>query len=181
MATKNQKNSTDMEIGPNMGKLNREKDTKANLAKAKAAEASNRNRSRYVTEGKNINNTRIADYADVAPKKKPAAPAEYKMPKSTTPDMDTTKGTTGSRVSFDAGEVNPFVATNTPAPVEERIIPAEVADIVKSKDDSRFSSSNPMGMKKGGKVKCMSSGGSSKASSRGDGCAQRGKTRGRMI
>ena len=36
-----------------------------------------------------------------------------------------------------------------------------------------------MGMKKGGAVKKMASGGS--ASSRGDGCAQRGKTRGRML
>lgn len=38
------------------------------------------------------------------------------------------------------------------------------------------------GMKKGGKVKKMASGGKvSSASSRGDGCAQRGKTRGRMV
>lgn len=39
-----------------------------------------------------------------------------------------------------------------------------------------------MGMKKGGAVKKMASGGSvGSASSRGDGCAQRGKTRGRML
>ena len=39
-----------------------------------------------------------------------------------------------------------------------------------------------LGMKKGGKVKKMASGGKvSSASSRGDGCAQRGKTRGRMV
>ena len=38
------------------------------------------------------------------------------------------------------------------------------------------------GMKKGGKVKKMASGGKvSSASSRADGCAQRGKTKGRMI
>lgn len=38
------------------------------------------------------------------------------------------------------------------------------------------------GMKKGGKVKKMASGGKvSSASSRADGCAQRGKTRGRMV
>lgn len=38
------------------------------------------------------------------------------------------------------------------------------------------------GMKKGGKVKKMASGGkTSSASSRADGCAQRGKTKGRMI
>jgi hypothetical protein len=36
-----------------------------------------------------------------------------------------------------------------------------------------------LGMKKGGKVKKMAKGGS--ASSRGDGCCVKGKTRGRMI
>jgi hypothetical protein len=163
---------SDENFGPNMGKLNREKDTKANLAKAKAAEASNRNRSRYVTEGKNINNTRIADYADVAPKKKAPAPAEYKMPKSTTPDMDTTQGTTGSRVSFDAGEIK---ETPKSAPIEEKSWASveESAPESSSSASSRFGSSNPMGMKKGGKV--------SSASSRGDGCAVRGKTKGRMV
>jgi hypothetical protein len=35
-------------------------------------------------------------------------------------------------------------------------------------------------MKKGGKVKCMSKGGST-ASKRADGCATKGKTKGRMI
>ena len=41
----------------------------------------------------------------------------------------------------------------------------------------------PDGMRKGGKVTCMKSGGSvkSSASSRGDGCAQRGKTRGKWV
>jgi hypothetical protein len=35
-------------------------------------------------------------------------------------------------------------------------------------------------MKKGGSIKAYASGGSISASSRGDGCAQRGKTRGMM-
>ena len=41
----------------------------------------------------------------------------------------------------------------------------------------------PDGMRKGGKVTCMKSGGpvKSSASSRGDGCAQRGKTRGKWV
>ena len=41
----------------------------------------------------------------------------------------------------------------------------------------------PDGMRKGGKVTCMKSGGAvkSSASSRGDGCAQRGKTRGKWV
>lgn len=38
----------------------------------------------------------------------------------------------------------------------------------------------PVGMRKGGAVK-KAGGGSMKASKRGDGCAQRGKTRGRMV
>jgi hypothetical protein len=182
---------SDENFGPNMGKLNREKDTKANLAKAKAAEASNRNRSRYVTEGKNINNTRVAD---VAPKKKAKAKAkaEYKMPKSTTPDMDTSGGNIGSRNSFDAGEVSPFAPRaaaekliDYPSRTADAPTPAEVAASSTSDrstwEDPMDQARRSMGMKKGGKVKCMSSGGSSKASSRGDGCAQRGKTRGRMI
>lgn len=114
------------------------------------------------------------------------------LPKSTTPNMDTTKGTTGSRNSFDAGEVNPFA----PRAAAEKLIdyPSRTADaptpaeVVASSTSDRSTWEDPMdqarrsmGFKKGGKVKCMSSGGSSKASSRGDGCAQRGKTRGRMI
>jgi hypothetical protein len=43
-------------------------------------------------------------------------------------------------------------------------------------------SANKMGMfKKGGSVKAYAKGGSVSASSRGDGCAQRGKTRGKMV
>ena len=37
-----------------------------------------------------------------------AAVAIIAVPKSTTPDMDTSKGTTGSRSDFSAGEVSPF-------------------------------------------------------------------------
>jgi hypothetical protein len=57
--------------------------------------------------------------------------------------------------------------TNIPAPIEERSF-----NLPKD-ESSRFSTSNPMGMKRGGAVK-------SSASSRGDGIAQRGKTKGRM-
>jgi hypothetical protein len=97
---------------------------------------------------------------------------EYKMPKQTTPDMDTSQGNYGTRNSFEEGEVAPKAAIAveaTRAPVEERVIPRA------REETSRFSASNPMGMKKGGAVK------SSKASSRGDGCAQRGKTKGRIV
>jgi hypothetical protein len=112
--------------------------------------------------------------------------------------VETPTGNIGSRSSFNEGEVNPFAKREAAA---EKLIdyPSRTADEVVEKiseektsdEPSRFSASNPMGMKKGGsvrakskpKAKYMSSGGStsSRASSRGDGCAQRGKTRGRMI
>ena len=101
--------------------------------------------------------------------------------------VETPTGNIGSRNSFDAGEVSPFAPRASAEKLIDYpsrtadVVPPEVAAAIAAKDESRFSTSNPMGMKKGGKVKCMSSGGSSKASSRGDGCAQRGKTRGRMI
>lgn len=102
--------------------------------------------------------------------KQKAKKAEYKMPKSTTPDMDTTQGTTGSRNSFDTGEIKATAREEvkaTPAPVEEKSFTVEEKST--PKEESRFSSSNPLGMKKGGKV--------SSASRRADGCAIRGKTR----
>ena len=131
------------------------------------------------------NEARIANFKSDT--KKTIKPTPTKVTKKEV-TVETPTGNIGSRNSFDAGEVNPFAPKaaaekliDYPSRTADAPTPAEVADIVKSKDESRFSSSNPMGMKKGGKVKCMSSGGSSKASSRGDGCAQRGKTRGRMI
>jgi hypothetical protein len=112
---------------------------------------------------------RITEKSNAGPNVKPSKPkaSGYKMPKSTTPDMDTTQGTRGSRVSFEAGEVKDTPKETTKAaPIEERSTAAEKrAD----KEESRFSSSNPMGMKKGGKV--------SSASKRADGCALRGRTR----
>jgi hypothetical protein len=107
-------------------------------------------------------------------------------------------GNIGARSMLGEGEVNPFAA-RAAAPVEAPIqYPSRTADVVPEEEiaaaassaaEPRMSTSNPMGMKKGGsvkakaKTKCMSSGGStsSRASSRGDGCAQRGKTRGRMV
>ncbi len=121
---------------------------------------------------KRENEARIAAYDTKAKAKAKAKAAEYKMPKQTTPDMDTSQGNYGTRNSFDEGEVAPkavIAVEATPAPVEERYVPRA------KEETSRFSASNPMGMKKGGSV------GSSKASSRGDGCAQRGKTKGRIV
>lgn len=109
--------------------------------------------------------------------------------------VETPTGNIGSRSSFNDGEVSPFAKREAAA---EKLIdyPSRTADEVvekisesKADSESRFGTNNPMGMKKGGSVraksksKCMSSGGStsSRASSRADGCAQRGKTRGRMV
>lgn len=106
-------------------------------------------------------------------------------------------GNIGARSMLGEGEVNPFAA-RAAAPVEAPIqYPSRTADVVPEEEvavsspaaEPRFGANNPMGMKKGGsvrakaKTKCMSSGGStsSRASSRADGCAQRGKTRGRMV
>jgi hypothetical protein len=100
-----------------------------------------------------------------------AKAAEYKMPKSTTPDMDTSKGSYGSA----SGESGPSMGRvikaekAEAAPVEERSTEVEAEEKRAPKEESRFSSSNPLGMKKGGSV--------SSASRRADGCAIRGKTR----
>ena len=131
----------------------------------------------------------IQKYKDEEAKKaikfKPTKPTKVTKKEVT---VETPTGNIGSRNSFDAGEVSPFAPRTAaeklidyPSRTADAPTPAEVAATIAAKDEPRFSTSNPMGMKKGGKVKCMSSGGSSKASSRGDGCAQRGKTRGRMI
>jgi hypothetical protein len=115
------------------------------------------------------NEARIKAYEAKEKDKKPKAKAEYKMPKSTTPDMDTSQGTYGSA----SGESGPSMGRvikaekAETAPIEERSWSSE--EVSTPKEESRFSSSNPMGMKKGGKV--------SSASRRADGCAIRGKTR----
>jgi hypothetical protein len=109
-------------------------------------------------------------------RKAKAREAEYKMPKSTTPDMDTSQGTIGSRSSFEAGETSPRrvaieEALATPAPVEERVVPAAKAKEDRSTwEDPMAQARKSMGFKKGGSVK-------SSASSRADGCAVRGRTR----
>lgn len=119
---------------------------------------------------------RITEKSNAGPNVKPskAKASGYKMPKSTTPDMDTTKGNIGSRNSFEPGEIKEAAkevaieaVKAAAAPIEERSTPAEERRA--AREESRFSSSNPMGMKKGGSV--------SSASRRADGCAIRGKTR----
>jgi hypothetical protein len=114
---------------------------------------------------------RITEKSNAGPNVKPAKSKSsgYKMPKSTTPDMDTTQGTYGSA----SGETGPSMGRVIKAEKAESAPMEDKSTGVKEKradkEESRFSSSNPMGMKKGGKV--------SSASKRADGCAIRGKTR----
>jgi hypothetical protein len=113
------------------------------------------------------------------------------LPKSTTPDMDTSKGTTGSRSDFSAGEVSPFAkraeaAAEPSAPEKGGLRVKASEDDTPLRESSTQAGEDPMdqarrsmGFKKGGSTKCMSSGGST-ASRRGDGIAARGKTKGRI-
>jgi hypothetical protein len=60
---------------------------------------------------------------------------------------------------------------------------AEAEAIRKADFDAKRNAAAGMetGMKKGGKVKKMAKGGSVSASRRGDGCATKGKTKGRFV
>jgi hypothetical protein len=172
------KSSTDMEIGADMNKVikNVRKSSIMESTKAKKAEASNRDRKKYITEGNNINNTRLADYADVAPKPK-AKPKE--QPKA----KPTPSGEIGSRVDTSEYE-SPNMGKVNKADKDidysrlSRIATDEDAEKVDLKssgkadwDDPMDQARRSMGFKKGGAVKRSS------ASKRADGCAIRGKTR----
>ena len=123
-----------------------------------------------ITEGENVGVSRTAEV-----EKKPAKKESAKS----TPVKVTKKEVTVETPASDLGNIGSVDRTNPevigadmgrtkPAPIEER-------SFNMPKDEgSRFSTSNPMGMKRGGSVK-------SSASSRGDGIAQRGKTKGRMV
>lgn len=69
----------------------------------------------------------------------------------------------------DTGRVNPAIAA---------LANAKLGNQMRNRGQSRFAPTAEM--KKGGGVKAYAKGGSVSASSRGDGCAQRGKTRGMM-
>ena len=128
-----------------------------------------------ITEGENVGVSRTAEVEKKPVKKESAKSTPVKVTKKEV-TVETPAGNIGSVDTANPEVVGPDMAFTKPAPVEERSFNAPARP---ASDNSRFSTSNPMGMKKGGKVKCMSSGGSS-ASSRGDGIAQRGKTRGSM-
>ena len=92
------------------------------------------------------------------------------------PAVATTRPMFGSNAATPKpASLAPVVSTRPPAPAPTGpmtpvrgggMAPASVATMMKK-------------MKKGGKVKCMSKGGST-ASKRADGCAVRGKTKGKM-
>lgn len=117
------------------------------------------------------NEARIANFKSET-KKSPAKSTPVKVTKKEvtveTPASDL--GNIGSVDRTNPEVIGADMAFTKPAPVEERSFNAPARP---ASDNSRFSTSNPMGMKRGGSVK-------SSASSRGDGIAQRGKTRGRM-
>lgn len=126
-------------------------------------------------------------------KAKPKAKATYKKLKDTSGDYftPTESGEMGSamgEVGADMGMVNKanrdidYSGMSRMASDEDAakvdLKSSGKADYVDPHEQARRS----MGFKKGGAVKKMAKGGKvSSASSRGDGCAQRGKTRGRMV
>lgn len=100
---------------------------------------------------------RLADKKEEdKPKPKPKAKPAFTKLKDTSGDYYTANGNSGEMGSA-SGEVG-----------------ADMSQVSKGGYDPESE-----GMKRGGKVKKMAGGGS--ASSRGDGCAQRGKTKGRFV
>lgn len=121
-------------------------------------------RSKYITEGANVGVNRTAEVVKDVTKKTPKKITTEKVTVET-PVADL--GNIGSVDRMNPEVIGPDMSRTKPAPIEERSF-----NMLKE-ESPRFSSSNPMGMKRGGAVK-------SSASSRGDGIAQRGKTKGRM-
>lgn len=121
-------------------------------------------RSKYITEGENVGVSRTAEVVKNVTKK---TPKKITTEKVTVEAPAAELGNIGSVDRTNPEVIGADMGRTKPAPIEER-------SFNMPKDEgSRFSSSNPMGMKRGGSVK-------SSASSRGDGIAQRGKTKGRM-
>jgi hypothetical protein len=130
---------------------------------ARAAARKLKEKNRYIPEVPKISTNNAADPVK---KKKPKKIITTEKITVETPASDL--GNIGSVDRMNPEVIGPDMSRIKPAPIEERSfnMPKE--------EGSRFSSSNPMGMKRGGSVK-------SSASSRGDGCAVRGKTKGRMV
>lgn len=124
-------------------------------------------RSKYITEGENVGVSRTAEVVKDK-NKKPAKKITTEKVTVETPVADASLvGNIGSVDRMNPDVIGADMGRTKPAPIEERSFN------MPKDESSRFSSSNPMGMKRGGAVK-------SSASSRGDGIAQRGRTKGRM-
>jgi hypothetical protein len=121
-------------------------------------------RSKYITEGENVGVNRTAEIVKDTTKK---TPKKITTEKVTVEAPASDLANIGSVDRMNPEVIGPDMGRTKPAPIEERSF-----NLPKD-ESSRFSTSNPMGMKRGGAVK-------SSASSRGDGIAQRGKTKGRM-
>jgi hypothetical protein len=122
------------------------------------------------------NEARIANFKSET-KKSPAKSTPVKVTKKEvtveTPDVDTPAvGNFGSVDRTNPEVIGADMGFTKPAPVEERSYNAPSSKVDKSTwEDPMVQARRSMGFKKGGSVK-------SSASSRGDGIAQRGKTKG---
>ena len=95
---------------------------------------------------------------------------KFNVPKKVTKETVTVEGERGSVDRDNPDVIGPDMGKINKAA-------ADIADV-----DMQEKARKSMGFKRGGKTKCMSSGGkASSASRRADGCAIRGKTRGRMV
>ena len=149
---------------------------------ARAAARKLNDRSKYITEGPNVGVSRTADVVKKSAKK---APVKVTKKEVTVEAPASDLGNIGSVDRTNPEVIGADMGTYKPAPVEERSLNAPSSRVDKSTwEDPMVQARRVMtgGMKKGGSAKCMASGGSvkSSASSRGDGIALRGKTKGRM-
>lgn len=138
---------------------------------------------RRITEGANVGVSRTAEVkAPNKPKKSLTDKKESTKVIDISEPMPT--GDIGS-VDFTpevAGSAPDLARTNIPAPVEERSFnaPSKVVDSDRSTwVDPMVQARRSMGFKKGGSIKSAPK--ASSASRRGDGIAQRGKTKGRLV
>ena len=132
-----------------------------------------------ITEGENVGVSRTAEVEKKPAKKESAKSTPVKVTKKEvtveTPAVNTPSvGNFGSVDRTNPEVIGADMGFTKPAPVEERSYNAPSSKVDKSTwEDPMVQARRSMGFKKGGSVK-------SSASSRGDGIAQRGKTRGSM-
>ena len=135
---------------------------------ARAAARKLNDRSKYITEGPNIGVSRTADVVKKSAKKEPVKVTKKEV---TVEAPASDLGEIGSIDRTNPEVVGADLGTYSPAPVVEKSLNAPVDK--STWEDPMVQARRSMGFNKGGSVK-------SSASSRGDGIAQRGKTKGRM-